>query len=71
MALNLLFCLDLSDWEERLAAAYYLAKEEPVGALESTTLGRITAVLAEVKALPTAWGRELCLETLLSNKRPA
>ena len=60
-----IFALELSSWEEGIAAAAFL--EGWIGdrqAFRGGEAGRITAVLAGLICLPWHWARELCFEAL-------
>ena len=68
MSLGILFQVGVDSWEEGLAAAFYLAGQTPQGGLAADSYRRILELLTHLQSLPAAWGRELCLDTLL---RPA
>ena len=65
MTLGILFQVGADSWEEGLAAAFYLTGQTPQGGLAADSYRRIAELLTHLQALPAAWGRELCLDTLL------
>jgi hypothetical protein len=67
LILGQLFELELSAWEEGVAAAAWLQGGISLVNVFSGTFGtRLKMVLEKLSSLPSAWARELCLEVLLS-----
>ncbi len=65
MSLQNLFGRKLDSWTEGVVAALYLHAIEPKpGMFDSGRIEEICALWEELRALPSAWATELCVETL-------
>ena len=59
---------ELSAWEENIVAAIYLSQEKILpDCLPDDARQKVLIVLESLRKLPSAWAREMALQTLLVN----